>query len=180
MPIIAAYRVSSYSCNLCDHERQVHANGVDLSACEMKTRMNVLLTGGAGFIGSAITRQLFARGGAHVCVADKLTYAGNLASLQPVVAGPSFSFSKADICAAAALREAFARAWARSRHAPRGVSGAIRKRPLAGTGPLRPNVPTPDGARRLTAQGAFAICSLRRQAVPCDLTLLITTGVSAS
>jgi len=105
---------------------------------------------------------------------------GNLAYLQPVAAGPRFSFSKAYICDAAAQRDAFARAWVRSRHAPRGVSGAIRKRPLAGAGPLRPNVPTPDGARRLTVQSVFAICSLRHQTVPCDLTLLITTGVSAS
>jgi NAD(P)-dependent dehydrogenase (short-subunit alcohol dehydrogenase family) len=148
--------------------------------CELQRRKWTSSSPTAGFIGSALKRQLFARGGAHVRVADKLTSAANLASLQAVAASPRFSFIKADICDAAALRDAFARAWARSRHAPRGVSGAIRKWPLAGAGPLRPNVPTPDGARRLTGQRVFAICSLRHQGVPCDLTLLITTGVSAS
>ena len=71
--------------------------------------MNILLTGGAGFIGSAVTRQLIERGDVNVCVLDKLTYAGNLASLKAVAASPRFSFIKADICDAAALREAFAR-----------------------------------------------------------------------
>ena len=70
----------------------------------------MLLTGGAGFIGSAVTRQLVARGVALVCVLDKLTYVGNLSSLQAVAASPRFSFVKADICDAAALRDAFARA----------------------------------------------------------------------
>ena len=71
--------------------------------------MNILLTGGAGFIGSAVTRQLIARGGVNVCVVDKLTYAGNLASLRPVADSPRFSFIQADICDAAAMRAAFAR-----------------------------------------------------------------------
>ena len=68
---------------------------------------NILLTGGAGFIGSAVTRQLIARGEANVCVLDKLTYAGNLASLASVVANSRFTFMQADICDAPALREAF-------------------------------------------------------------------------
>ena len=69
---------------------------------------------------------------------------------------------------------------ARSRHAPRGVSGAIRKRPLSGTRRLRRNVLAPVGNRLLTVECAFAICSMWRFTVPCDLTLLISTGVSAS
>ncbi len=77
---------------------------------------------------------------------------GNLPSLQPVATGPRFSFIKADICDAAALRDAFARAWARSRHAPRGVSAAIRKRPLAGAGPPAPECP--DARRSLALDGA--------------------------
>ncbi len=71
--------------------------------------MNYLITGGAGFIGSAVARRL-AREGANVVVVDKLTYAGNLDSLKPVANAPAFTFLRADICDAAAMREAFARA----------------------------------------------------------------------
>jgi dTDP-glucose 4,6-dehydratase len=45
---------------------------------------SILLTGGAGFIGSAVVRCLIAEGRSRVLVIDKLTYAGNLASLKPV------------------------------------------------------------------------------------------------
>ena len=43
-----------------------------------------LITGGAGFIGSAVARHLIRETDHRVCVVDKLTYAGNLASLAPV------------------------------------------------------------------------------------------------
>ncbi len=69
----------------------------------------ILLTGGAGFIGSAVVRHLVSRSIARVCVVDKLTYAGNLASLKPVAASPRFHFVQADICDGAAMRDAFAR-----------------------------------------------------------------------
>ena len=45
--------------------------------------MRVLVTGGAGFIGSALVRYLIGEIGAEVLVVDKLTYAGNLSSLAP-------------------------------------------------------------------------------------------------
>ena len=73
--------------------------------------MKILLTGGAGFIGSAVARKLIAgaavTGLESLLVVDKLTYAGNLASLRAVAADPRFSFMQADICDAPAMRAAF-------------------------------------------------------------------------
>jgi len=65
-----------------------------------------LLTGGAGFIGSALVRELLARGD-EVLVVDKLTYAGVEASLDEVALHPGFRFLKADICDASAMAGAF-------------------------------------------------------------------------
>lgn len=64
----------------------------------------VLVTGGAGFIGSAVVRALLARG-AEVINLDKLTYAGNLESLVSATSNPRHSFFQLDICD----REAMAR-----------------------------------------------------------------------
>jgi dTDP-glucose 4,6-dehydratase len=65
--------------------------------------MRVLVTGGAGFIGSHYVRSVLsgaypALTGASVTVLDKLTYAGNLANLEPVTASPRLSFVQGDIC----------------------------------------------------------------------------------
>ncbi|OYW61796.1 MAG: dTDP-glucose 4,6-dehydratase [Azorhizobium sp. 32-67-21] len=65
----------------------------------------ILVTGGAGFIGSAVVRHLIASG-REVLTFDKLTYAGNLASLAPVADNPRHSFVRGDICDAAAVRAA--------------------------------------------------------------------------
>ncbi len=67
--------------------------------------MRVIVTGGAGFIGSALARLLVARGH-EVLVLDKLTYAGNLSSLASVAEAPNFGFVKADICDGAAVSAA--------------------------------------------------------------------------
>lgn len=60
--------------------------------------MRILVTGGAGFIGSALVRHLVKDVGAEVLTLDKLTYAGNLASLRTVDAAPNHRFVRADIC----------------------------------------------------------------------------------
>lgn len=69
--------------------------------------MRILVTGGAGFIGSAIVRFLMLQPGIRVLNIDKLTYASNLASLDAVATDPRYRFLKADICDADAMRAAF-------------------------------------------------------------------------
>ncbi|WP_111414082.1 dTDP-glucose 4,6-dehydratase [Billgrantia lactosivorans] len=66
-----------------------------------------LVTGGAGFIGSAVVRELIARTPHRVVNLDKLTYAGNLASLASLADSPRYTFVQADICDAVALQAAF-------------------------------------------------------------------------
>jgi dTDP-glucose 4,6-dehydratase len=77
--------------------------------------MRVLVTGGAGFIGSALCRHLVNDLGVGVVNVDKLTYAANLASLAPIVDDPLHDFVQADICDAAAMADVF------RRHQPDGV-----------------------------------------------------------
>src|SRR5579884_3048838 len=60
--------------------------------------MKVMVTGGAGFIGSAVCRLFVGELGIAVLNLDKLTYAANPASLQPIAAEPGYSFRQGDIC----------------------------------------------------------------------------------
>jgi dTDP-glucose 4,6-dehydratase len=69
--------------------------------------MRILVTGGAGFIGSAICRQLIS-GGAFAINVDKLTYAANLRSLDAIADNPRYVFMRADICDRKALDAIFA------------------------------------------------------------------------
>jgi dTDP-glucose 4,6-dehydratase len=69
--------------------------------------MRILVTGGAGFIGSALIRQLIRDTEHHVVNVDKLTYAGNLESLADAASRPRYSFEKVDVCDAAEVRRLF-------------------------------------------------------------------------
>ena len=64
-----------------------------------------MITGGAGFIGSAVVRHLIETSAHEVCVVDKLTYAGNLDNLTSVAGDPRYQFKQADICDARAMRQ---------------------------------------------------------------------------
>jgi dTDP-glucose 4,6-dehydratase len=68
----------------------------------------IMVTGGAGFIGSALVRHLIASTNHAVLNLDKLTYAGSLSSLRTVIHSPRYGFVQADICDAAAVQKAIA------------------------------------------------------------------------
>ena len=70
--------------------------------------MRVLITGGAGFIGSALVRHLVNQGTHEVLNFDKLTYAGNLSTIAEVASNPCYSFVQGDICDPAAVRAVIA------------------------------------------------------------------------
>lgn len=69
--------------------------------------MKILVTGGAGFIGSAVVRHIITQTSDSVINVDKLTYAGNLESLAEVSNDPRYTFVHADICNRPALEAIF-------------------------------------------------------------------------
>ena len=77
--------------------------------------MRVVVTGGAGFIGSALCRHLIAETAHEVVNLDKLTYAANLESLKDIADHPRYKFVKADICDRAAVEALF------REHKPHGI-----------------------------------------------------------
>ncbi|PWW38180.1 dTDP-glucose 4,6-dehydratase [Chromohalobacter israelensis] len=68
----------------------------------------IIVTGGAGFIGSAVVRCLINNTESEVANIDKLTYAGNLESLDSIADSPRYHFYQVDICDSAALERVFA------------------------------------------------------------------------
>lgn len=71
--------------------------------------MKILITGGAGFIGSAVIRHIINHTEHQVLNIDKLTYAGNLESLAEIEKNPRYFFESLDICNTAAIESAFNR-----------------------------------------------------------------------
>jgi dTDP-glucose 4,6-dehydratase len=71
--------------------------------------MKFLVTGGAGFIGSAVVRYLIDETDAAVVNVDKLTYAGDLRSVAAAARDPRYGFERADICDRAAMKDIFGR-----------------------------------------------------------------------
>ncbi|WP_312739398.1 dTDP-glucose 4,6-dehydratase [Cedecea neteri] len=69
--------------------------------------MKILITGGAGFIGSAVVRHIIKNTHDHVVNVDKLTYAGNLESLTSISADERYCFEQADICDSSAMERIF-------------------------------------------------------------------------
>ena len=96
--------------------------------------MKILVTGGAGFIGSHYVRTLLSGGytgfdDARVTVVDKLTYAGNLANLESVAGHPRLTFVRGDICDARLLADVVpghdvAINFAAESHVDRSIAGA--------------------------------------------------------
>ena len=74
----------------------------------MALQRRFLVTGGAGFIGSALVRHLIRETAHEVLVVDKLTYAGNLESIAPVANNPRYRFVRADVVDAGRMEEIFA------------------------------------------------------------------------
>lgn len=77
--------------------------------------MKLLITGGAGFIGSAVIRHVLTTTSDRVVNVDKLTYAGNLDALGELASSPAYAFERVDICERARLRAVF------EEHAPDAV-----------------------------------------------------------
>lgn len=69
--------------------------------------MNIIVTGGAGFIGSAVIRHIISSTKHHVLNIDKLTYAGNLESLQEIEGCPRYHFAQTDICDIEQIKKLF-------------------------------------------------------------------------
>jgi len=66
--------------------------------------MKLIVTGGAGFIGSALVRMIIRETDHHVLNVDKLTYAGHLESLEAITDSKQYEFKKVDICDSEAIR----------------------------------------------------------------------------
>jgi dTDP-glucose 4,6-dehydratase len=74
------------------------------SAMRDEAEFSVAVTGGAGFIGSAVCRRLARQPGYRVVNIDNLTYAGNLANVAEISNGDNYAFYQSDICDSVAMR----------------------------------------------------------------------------
>ena len=72
-----------------------------------KNNKRIVVTGGAGFIGSALVRLIINETGHQVLNIDKLTYAGHLESLGSVISSDRYQFEKVDICDSKSIKRIF-------------------------------------------------------------------------
>lgn len=89
----------------------IKSGAVYFTACSLaiwNKKVKILVTGGAGFIGSAVVRHIINNTQDSVVNVDKLTYAGNPESLADVSDSERYFFEHADICDAAAMARIFA------------------------------------------------------------------------
>lgn len=96
----------------------IKSGAVYFTACSLaiwNKKVKILVTGGAGFIGSAVVRHIINNTQDSVVNVDKLTYAGNLESLAEISDSERYSFEHADICDAAVMARIF------SQHQPDAV-----------------------------------------------------------
>lgn len=112
--------------------------------------MNILITGGAGFIGSALVRHLVAQGHSVVNV-DKLTYAGSMQAIAPVMGNPLHAFEQVDICNRPELDRIF------TQYQPRAVMH------LAAESHVDRSIHGPDAFMQSNVMGTYALLEAARQ-----------------
>jgi dTDP-glucose 4,6-dehydratase len=124
----------------------------------------IIVTGGAGFIGSAVVRRLVRETASRVVNLDKLTYAGNLDSVAEVAGDPRYAFERVDICDGAELRRVFREHrptavlhLAAESHVDRSIDGPAEfvRTNVLGTFVLLEEVRRHWTARRAAREGAF-------------------------
>ncbi|MBV1904950.1 MAG: dTDP-glucose 4,6-dehydratase [Pseudomonadales bacterium] len=140
--------------------------------------MKVIISGGAGFIGSALIRYLIQDTDTQVMNLDKLTYAGNLASLGHAAESPRYQFVQADICDAHALNQLFAQ-WqpdaimhlAAESHVDRSIDGPgdFIQTNLVGTYTLLESIKTYWSTLNAGAQANFRLLNISTDEVFGDL-----------
>ena len=116
----------------------------------VETFRRLLVTGGAGFIGSAFVRATLGSSDAEVVVLDKLTYAGNLANLAPVANDPRYRFVQGDIADPAVVAEAMA-----------GCDGVVN---FAAETHVDRSIMEPGGFIRTDVFGTYVLLDAARQA----------------
>ena len=113
--------------------------------------LRVLVTGGAGFIGSAVVRMLVGRGAEAVINVDKLTYAANLDSLRDVAGDSRYHFERVDICDAISIERVF------REHAPTAVVH------LAAESHVDRSIDEPGDFVRTNVDGTFTLLQAARR-----------------